>query len=92
MVQAEELGKMITYVGGPEHAYTLLPPLEKLAAIEEEAVRGKVRCDTSLPGIVVHKGFAAFIKYATLTYQRTYSILGRRIDATDSRRYTRGAF
>lgn len=42
MAQAEELGKLAEYVGGPEYAYLLLPPLEKLTAVDEETVRGKV--------------------------------------------------
>lgn len=38
---AEQLGNFITLVGGPEHAYCLLPPLESLATIEETVVRDK---------------------------------------------------
>ena len=40
---AEELGNFVEYVGGAEHAHTLLPPLESLAAsVEESSVREKV--------------------------------------------------
>jgi len=39
---AEELGGFVDYVGGPEHAASLLPPLESLAAsVEETTVRDK---------------------------------------------------
>lgn len=38
---AEQLGDFITLVGGPEHAYCLLPPLESLATVEETFVRDK---------------------------------------------------
>jgi serine/threonine-protein phosphatase 2A regulatory subunit A len=40
---AEELGRFINFVGGPEFAHTLLPPLENLSAVEEVLVREKVR-------------------------------------------------
>lgn len=38
---AEQLGNFITLIGGPEHAYCLLPPLESLATVEETVVRDK---------------------------------------------------
>ncbi|TGZ60851.1 hypothetical protein CRM22_008298 [Opisthorchis felineus] len=38
---AEQLGTLVPYVGGPEHAPSLLPPLENFAAVEEVAVRDK---------------------------------------------------
>ncbi|PRP84552.1 phosphoprotein phosphatase A [Planoprotostelium fungivorum] len=39
---ADELGGFVEYVGGPEHAASLLPPLESLAAsVEETTVREK---------------------------------------------------
>jgi hypothetical protein len=40
---AEELGKFVDYVGGPEYAYVLLQPLEAICAAEETVVRDKVR-------------------------------------------------
>jgi serine/threonine-protein phosphatase 2A regulatory subunit A len=40
---AEELGKLVEYVGGKEYAYCLLPPLENIAAVEEASVRDKVK-------------------------------------------------
>lgn len=40
---AEELGRFVNFVGGPEFAHTLLPPLENLSAVEEVLVREKVR-------------------------------------------------
>lgn len=40
---AEELGDFTEYVGGNQHAYLLLTPLETLAAVEETVVRDKVR-------------------------------------------------
>ena len=39
---AEELGKLVNAVGGAEHAHSLLPPLENIAAVEEASVRDKV--------------------------------------------------
>lgn len=38
---AEQLGDFVGYVGGPNHAHCLLPPLTQLAAIEETVVREK---------------------------------------------------
>ena len=40
---ADELGALVQYVGGDEHAHVLLGPLENLAAVEETLVREKVR-------------------------------------------------
>ena len=39
---AEELGSFTEYVGGPQYAHVVLPPLESLAAVEETLVRDKV--------------------------------------------------
>lgn len=36
---AEELGKFVPYVGGPDHAQVLLGPLEDLCGVEETVVR-----------------------------------------------------
>jgi hypothetical protein len=41
LAMAEELGKLIEHVGGPEHAHVLLLPLETLCAPEEAVVRDK---------------------------------------------------
>lgn len=41
LVLAEELGGFAEYVGGNEYAYTVLGPLENLAAVEETLVRDK---------------------------------------------------
>jgi serine/threonine-protein phosphatase 2A regulatory subunit A len=38
---SEELGNLVEYVGGPEHASVLLTPLETLATVEETMVRDK---------------------------------------------------
>lgn len=40
-VLAEELGNLVPYVGGPDFAFHLLPPLESLATVEETVVRDK---------------------------------------------------
>lgn len=40
---AHELGGLMELVGGPDHASVLLVPLEKLAQVEEVAVRDRVR-------------------------------------------------
>jgi hypothetical protein len=41
LAMAEELGKFVPYVGGPNYAYTLLHPLEQLSQVEETVVREK---------------------------------------------------
>lgn len=46
LVLAEELGSFSEYVGGKEHAWTVLGPLENLAAVEETLVRDKVCHDS----------------------------------------------
>ena len=38
---AEELGKFVPYVGGPDHAQVLLAPLEDLCCVEETVVRDR---------------------------------------------------
>jgi len=41
---AEELGRNFEeYIGGKDHAYVILEPLENLSAVEETLVREKVR-------------------------------------------------
>ncbi|CAN6650688.1 protein phosphatase PP2A regulatory subunit A [Trichomonascus vanleenenianus] len=40
-VLAEELGELVPYVGGPEHATVLIRPLEVLSAVEEPVVRDR---------------------------------------------------
>jgi len=42
LVLGEELGGFAEYVGGAEWAWTVLGPLENLAAVEETLVRDKV--------------------------------------------------
>lgn len=47
---AVQLGRFIPYVGGQDHAYVLLAPLEMLAAVEESTVREKASLTpTALP-------------------------------------------
>jgi serine/threonine-protein phosphatase 2A regulatory subunit A len=48
LVLAEELGSFSEYVGGKEHAWTVLGPLENLAAVEETLVRDKVSLTSPL--------------------------------------------
>eukprot|EP00566_Odontella_aurita_P008355 CAMPEP_0113564216 /NCGR_PEP_ID=MMETSP0015_2-20120614/21495_1 /TAXON_ID=2838 /ORGANISM="Odontella" /LENGTH=667 /DNA_ID=CAMNT_0000466271 /DNA_START=185 /DNA_END=2188 /DNA_ORIENTATION=- /assembly_acc=CAM_ASM_000160 len=36
---ASSLGRLLPHVGGPSHAYSLLPPLELLLTVEESSVR-----------------------------------------------------
>lgn len=38
---ASELGSFVPLVGGPDYAFTILPPLEALAGIEETVVHDK---------------------------------------------------
>lgn len=52
LVLAEELGGFSEYVSGKEHAWTVLGPLENLAAVEETLVRDKVRCVQE--GVEIH--------------------------------------
>ena len=42
---ADELGKFVSLVGGPQYAHTLLPVLEALASVDETVVRNKA-CDS----------------------------------------------
>ena len=44
----EQLGKLVPYVGGKEYAYTIMVPLEQLAAIEECVVRDQAALQLSL--------------------------------------------
>lgn len=41
LAMAEQLGQFVDRVGGPEYAYTLLPPLENLSSVEETVVRDR---------------------------------------------------
>jgi serine/threonine-protein phosphatase 2A regulatory subunit A len=41
LVMAEELGKFVPLVGGPQHAHFLIVPLETLATVDETVVREK---------------------------------------------------
>ena len=41
LVMAEELGRFVPLVGGPEHAHFLLLPLETLSTVDETVVREK---------------------------------------------------
>ncbi|KAJ1352576.1 hypothetical protein KIN20_008962 [Parelaphostrongylus tenuis] len=41
LVLAEQLGNFTPMVGGPKYVHCLLPPLEKLATVEETVVRNK---------------------------------------------------
>ncbi len=50
---SDELGNFVEYVGGNEHGYVLLSPLENLATIEEPLVRDKVRKKALRSGSVI---------------------------------------
>jgi HEAT repeat protein len=41
LAMAEQLGDFVPFVGGPQHAATLLPPLQALATVEETVVRDR---------------------------------------------------
>lgn len=43
VVLAEGFGQLVSFVGGDQYAYTLLPPLEIMVAVEEATVRDKVK-------------------------------------------------
>lgn len=49
---AEQLGSMVLHVGGPSYAHFLLPPLLRLAVVEEASVRD--RAVLSLTSVVAH--------------------------------------
>jgi serine/threonine-protein phosphatase 2A regulatory subunit A len=73
---AEELGRGFDeYIGGPEHAHVLLPPLEHLSTVEETLVRDKVRS-------MRPHGYRAF--RATAAYTRATGSFACFFQATES--------
>ena len=68
---AEELGDFITYMGGSEHGYLLLTPLESLTAVEETVVRDKAvesacRIAAQIPAKHVQEYFIPMLKRLSL--------------------------
>lgn len=67
LVMAEELGKFVPLVGGPEHAHFLLLPLETLATVDETVVRDRAveslcAVGAQMPEASVAEHFVALIK------------------------------
>jgi serine/threonine-protein phosphatase 2A regulatory subunit A len=67
LAMAEELGKFVPYVGGPNFAYTLLQPLEQLSQVEETVVRDKAvdslcKVGEQLPNNSIQEHFVPLIK------------------------------
>lgn len=64
---AEELGKFVPLVGGPEYAHFLLLPLETLATVDETVVRDRAveslcTVGAQMPESSVAEHFVALIK------------------------------
>lgn len=73
LAMAEELGKFVPYVGGPNFAYTLLQPLEQLSQVEETVVRDKAvdslcKVGEQLPNNSIQEHFVPLIKVCVLVY------------------------
>lgn len=67
LAMAEELGKFVPYVGGPNFAHTLLQPLEQLSQVEETVVRDKAveslcKVGEQLPNNSIAEHFVPLIK------------------------------
>jgi serine/threonine-protein phosphatase 2A regulatory subunit A len=67
LAMAEQLGDFVPFVGGPQHAAALLPPLQALATVEETVVRDRAAealckvCE-QLPEAQVAEHFVPVIK------------------------------
>jgi hypothetical protein len=67
LVMAEELGKFVPLVGGPEYAHFLLLPLETLATVDETVVRDRAveslcAVGAQMPEASVSEHFVPLIK------------------------------
>lgn len=67
LAEAEQLGSFVPYVGGPSHAYLLLPLLENLSTVEETVVRDKAvdslcKVGAQLPDAAINDHFATLVK------------------------------
>ena len=67
LAEAEQLGGFVPFVGGPSHAFILLPLLENLATVEETVVREKAveslcKVGAQLPDGTINEGFAPLAK------------------------------
>jgi serine/threonine-protein phosphatase 2A regulatory subunit A len=67
LAEAEQLGSFVPHVGGPSHAYILLPLLENLSTVEETVVRDKAveslsKVGAQLPDAAINDGFAPLTK------------------------------
>lgn len=69
---AEELGKFVPYVGGPDHAQALLAPLEDLCSVEEtvvreQAVQSLIQIAEQMPASSLEKQLLPLVKVRLLT-------------------------
>ena len=67
LAEAEQLGSFVPYVGGPNHAYLLLPLLENLSTVEETVVRDKAveslsKVGAQLPDSTINDAFTPLVK------------------------------
>ena len=67
LAEAEQLGTFVPYVGGPNHAYLLLPLLENLSTVEETVVRDKAveslsKVGAQLPDNTINDAFTPLVK------------------------------
>lgn len=67
LAEAEQIGSFVPYVGGPGHAYILLPLLENLSTVEETVVRDKAveslgKVGSQLPDAAINDGFVPLTK------------------------------
>jgi hypothetical protein len=70
LAMAEELGKFVPFVGGPNFAHTLLQPLEQLSQVEETVVRDKAveslcKVGEQLPNNSIQEHFVPLIKVSS---------------------------
>jgi serine/threonine-protein phosphatase 2A regulatory subunit A len=70
LAEAEQLGSFVPYVGGPSHAYLLLPLLENLSTVDETIVRDKASLSlcmvgSQLPESAVCDHFAPLVKVSS---------------------------
>lgn len=67
LAMAEELGNFVPYVGGPQHAHCIIPPLENLSQVEETVVRDKAveslcKVGEKLPDSSIAEHFVPLVK------------------------------
>ncbi len=86
LAEAEQLGNFVPYVGGPSHAYLLLPLLESLSTVEETVVRDKAveslsKVGAQLPDNTINDAFTPLVKVNKPVHVGDFP---RRIDVSPS--------